>query len=227
MINKRINQKRKGSTHDFSWGALIGERTTGMRSGWSVCFDERTERGFRESELACQRAKGVVARSDMHLMIELVHEEVDVHAHVFLVLVGTRHLDDTSAFRSRVEKDTPVLVARPGAVLGDIHDLLGHATFAGGRVVQPGLVRLGDLEFFCHGFQFSYLGLEMCHRAEIARLLSRYKHSISIRTSQVQQKITISGVSHLLTSWIKKISSPKLKYGSNRCLVRRAGFEPA
>ena len=143
-------------------GAFGKVRMTGMCSdGWSVLLNERTERRFRESELACPRAEGVVARSDMHFMLKLVHEEVDMCAHILLTLVGTCHLNDASALRSRIEKDASVLVASPGAVLGDVHYLLGHTAFGGVRVAQSRLVRLGDLEFSCHGFQSSYFGLEI------------------------------------------------------------------
>src|SRR3989344_4818430 len=58
------------------------------------------------------------------------------------------------------------------------------------------------------------LGLGMCHQANIARLLSRYKHSISISISQAQTKnqhsCCFSGL-NLMCSRIKKFSSPKMR----------------
>ncbi|MDO8664918.1 MAG: hypothetical protein Q7K44_05270 [Candidatus Liptonbacteria bacterium] len=66
------------------------------------------------------------------------------------------------------------------------------------------------LLFRIHGLPlFPWFG--MCDRVTMTRLLRRDKFNIFSALGQAQQKITIAGVSYLLTHIIKKFSSPKMR----------------
>lgn len=124
----------------------------GSCSDWDMRFDDRAELGLREAKIARRRGEGVVLRGRAHFAVELVYEKAD------LGITGrTNDLDDVPALRFHEKQDGSVHLARFWAVLGDVHDFLGHAPCAGGRIEYAGIVFcLVDLDDFRHGYYSSF-----------------------------------------------------------------------
>lgn len=124
----------------------------GSRSGRNVRFDDRAELELREAKIARRRAEDVLLRGRAHLAVELIHEKAD------LGITGrTNDLDDAPALRFREKHDGSVRLARFRAVLGDVHDFLGHAPCEGGRIEHAGIVFcLVDFDDFRHGYYSSF-----------------------------------------------------------------------
>ena len=204
MKNNEINQKRKGSTRSCLRGALDVAITTDVRSGGG---QELLELGPPLSAVLplvtlggqhcgnfCHRCRLDLFRwSGQQFRKSFLESRNDALTH---------HLTKAS--------DGVVVNSRKQG-LDERHDSFDRLLLLVERGVGLASHARPDQCFLELHLLPPVFVLGMCHRASMARLLSRHKHSISSRISQWQQKITISGVSYLLTFWIKKFSSPKMR----------------
>ena len=75
MKNKRINQKVKGSTHDFSWGALDVAMTASIRSGREHFGDTTVDDNDGHVGHAPQLLRGLLVEDPNRFLNALAHGE--------------------------------------------------------------------------------------------------------------------------------------------------------